>query len=308
MTSEQIRLVLTIADTGSISNAAKRLYLTQPTVSGTLAALEREIGCTLFLRSNHGVTPTAEGMEFLRSARRIAQELDGIARLNQQGPICRLHLTSFNSTRVERAFTQFCLNHQQTRRLDISYETQSCSVERAAILIYDGKTDMVLTIATDKISDAQRQLLASRHLTYDPIGQMPVAITMAASHPLCQGDLTLERVSQFTRLTGYYSHTNNSIYSESVRMQLEQSPSIQIQSSAMRIRLAAAGIGFFLGMPLREDDLTQNGLIRRILPDLQLYLTAIRSVTAVRDPQQNELLSLVRQEFARDSFFVPGAV
>lgn len=308
MTSEQIRLALTIADTGSISNAAKRLYLTQPTVSGTLASLEREIGCPLFLRSNHGVTPTAEGMEFLRSARRIVRELDDIAKLNQQGQICRLHLTSFSSTRVERAFTQFCLNHQQTRRLDISYETQSCSVERAATLIYDGRTDMVLTVATDKITDAQNSLLASRHLTSEPIGQMPVAITMAESHPLCQGDLTLERAARFTRLTGSSSHTNSAIYSESVRMQLKQSPSIQIQSRTMRIQLAAAGIGFFLGMPMREEELAQNGLVCRIIPDLQMYLTAVRSTTAIRNPQQDELLSLVRQEFARDSFFVPGAV
>lgn len=308
MTSEQIRLALTIADTGSISNAAKRLYLTQPTVSGTLASLEREIGCPLFLRSNHGVTPTAEGMEFLRSARRIVRELDDIAKLNQQGQICRLHLTSFSSTRVERAFTQFCLNHQQTRRLDISYETQSCSVEHAATLIYDGRTDMVLTVATDKITDAQNSLLASRHLTSEPIGQMPVAITMAESHPLCQGDLTLERAARFTRLTGSSPHTNSAIYSESVRIQLKQSPSIQIQSRTMRIQLAAAGIGFFLGMPMREEELAQNGLVCRIIPDLQMYLTAVRSTTAIRNPQQDELLSLVRQEYARDSFFVPGAL
>ena len=308
MTSEQIRLALTIADTGSISNAAKRLYLTQPTVSGTLASLEREIGCPLFLRSNHGVTPTAEGIEFLRSARRIAQELDGIAKLNQQGQICRLHLTSFSSSRVERAFTQFCLNHQQTRRLDISYETLSCSVERAASLIYDGKADMVLTVATDKISDAQRQLLISRHLIFEPIGQMPVAITMAQSHPLCQGELSLERAAQYTRLIGSSSHSNNAIYSESIRMQLKQSPSIQIQSRTMRIQLAAAGIGFFFGMPMREEELAQNGLVCRIIPDLQLYLTAVRSMASIRDPQQDELLSLVRQEYALDSFFIPGAI
>lgn len=193
MTSEQIRLALTIAEAGSISGAAKRLYLTQPTVSGTLAALEREVGCTLFKRSSHGAAPTAEGAEFLRAARRIAQELDGIAQLNRQGEVCRLHLTSFSSTRVERAFTQFCLNYQYLRRLDISYEIMSCPLERAASLIYDGKSDLVIIAAMSDLSPAQRQLLSSRQLTYEPIGRMPVAVTMAQSHPLRQGELTLER-------------------------------------------------------------------------------------------------------------------
>ena len=301
MTSEQIRLALTIAEAGSISGAAKRLYLTQPTVSGTLAALEREVGCTLFKRSSHGAAPTAEGAEFLRAARRIAQELDGIAQLNRQGEVCRLHLTSFSSTRVERAFTQFCLNYQYLRRLDISYEIMSCPLERAASLIYDGKSDLVIIAAMSDLSPAQRQLLSSRQLTYEPIGRMPVAVTMAQSYPLRQGELTLERAAQFTRLESPHPQPNSAIYSESIRLQLQSAPSIQIQSRAMRIRLAAAGIGFFLGMPLRAEELAQNGLICRILPNLQMYLTAVRSTAAVNDPQQAEFLSLVRHEYECDA-------
>ena len=296
MTSEQIRLALTIAETGSISNAARKVYLTQPTVSGILAALEREVGCTLFVRSSHGVSPTAEGMEFLRSARRIVQELDGIAQLGRQGEICRLHLTSFSSTRVERAFTKFCLNHQRMR-LDISYEILSCSIERAASLIYDGKTDVVLTVAVEGISNVQRQLLDSRHLIYEPIARLPIAVTMAQSYPLCQGALTLDRAAQFTRLEDSRLRLNSSIYPESVRMQFQQAPSIQIQSRTMRIQLAAAGIGFFIGMPMRAEELAQNGLTCRIIPGLQLHLAAVRSEEASNDSQQAELLSLVRREY-----------
>lgn len=306
MTSEQIRLALTIAETGSISGAAKRLYLTQPTVSGTLAALEREVGCTLFKRSNRGAVPTAEGAEFLRSARRIAQELDGIAQLNRQGEVCRLHLTSFSSTRVERAFTQFCLNHQYLRRLDISYEIRSCSFEQAAALAYDGESDLVIIAAMSDISPSQRQFLSSRQLTHESIGRMPVAVTMAQSHPLCQGELTLERAAQFTRLESPHPQSSNAIYPESIRPQLQSAPSIQIQSRAMRIRLAAAGIGFFFGMPLPAEELAQKGLVCRIVPETAMHIIAILPASGEAQPQRAELLSLVRHEYECDSFFQPA--
>ena len=70
---EDVRLFLAVAETGSVSGAARRLRLGQPTVSRRLAALERALGEALFRRSVSGTALTAAGERLLVPARRMAE-------------------------------------------------------------------------------------------------------------------------------------------------------------------------------------------------------------------------------------------
>ena len=54
MTLQQMRYAVEIADCGSINEAAKKLFISQPSLSGTIKDLENELDITLFLRSNRG--------------------------------------------------------------------------------------------------------------------------------------------------------------------------------------------------------------------------------------------------------------
>lgn len=71
LTLQQLKYVIAIADTGSVNAAAKNLYLSQPSLSGSVRDLEEELGFALFRRSNRGVTITAEGEAFLNYARQV---------------------------------------------------------------------------------------------------------------------------------------------------------------------------------------------------------------------------------------------
>lgn len=74
MTLQQLRYALTIADCGSMNEAAKQLFLSQPSLSETVKELEKEIGFQIFLRSNRGITMTPEGEEFLGYARQVTEQ------------------------------------------------------------------------------------------------------------------------------------------------------------------------------------------------------------------------------------------
>ena len=74
MTLQQMRYAVEIADCGSINEAAKKLFISQPSLSGTIKDLENELDITLFLRSNRGITITPEGAEFLGYARQILEQ------------------------------------------------------------------------------------------------------------------------------------------------------------------------------------------------------------------------------------------
>lgn len=74
MTLQQLKYALTIADCGSMNEAAKQLFISQPSLSETMKELETEIGIEIFLRSNRGISITPEGEEFLGYARQVTEQ------------------------------------------------------------------------------------------------------------------------------------------------------------------------------------------------------------------------------------------
>lgn len=71
-----LRLVVAVADAGSLSAAARALGVAQPSVSNQLRRIEESLGGDLFERSVHGVRPTERGRRVLRRARRILDHVD----------------------------------------------------------------------------------------------------------------------------------------------------------------------------------------------------------------------------------------
>ena len=76
MTLQQLKYALTIADCGSMNEAAKQLFLSQPSLSETIKELENEIGLDIFLRSNRGIVITPEGEEFLSYAKQVIDQYE----------------------------------------------------------------------------------------------------------------------------------------------------------------------------------------------------------------------------------------
>ena len=66
MTLMQMKYAIAVADTKSMNEAARSLFITQPSLSASVKELENEIGIELFKRTNRGITVTPEGEEFLK--------------------------------------------------------------------------------------------------------------------------------------------------------------------------------------------------------------------------------------------------
>ena len=77
MNKVQIDCFISAANTGSLTAAAKELFLTQQSVSQSIRNLEKETGCALFIRNKNGVTLTEEGKEFYAHAERWAGLFSG---------------------------------------------------------------------------------------------------------------------------------------------------------------------------------------------------------------------------------------
>jgi LysR family transcriptional regulator, nitrogen assimilation regulatory protein len=76
MDVRQLKALVTVVETGSVTRAAELLHLVQPAVTRQILALERELGVPLFERTRLGIRPTEAGVSLAERARRALTELD----------------------------------------------------------------------------------------------------------------------------------------------------------------------------------------------------------------------------------------
>ena len=74
MTLQQLRYVTMVAETGTITEAANRLYISQPSLTNAIHELEKEMNIVIFNRTNKGISLSREGEDFLGYARQILEQ------------------------------------------------------------------------------------------------------------------------------------------------------------------------------------------------------------------------------------------
>lgn len=76
MDIRQLKYFVAIVDAGSLSKAAQKLYIAQPSLSQQIAGLEAELKTKLLLRSAQGVTPTTAGSALYKHARLVLRQVE----------------------------------------------------------------------------------------------------------------------------------------------------------------------------------------------------------------------------------------
>lgn len=191
MDSRRLLIFRDVARAGSISAAARQLGWTQPAVSQHLKALERSVGVPLLLRGPGGVEPTEPGRRLLVRADEVALQLhladEELADLSalRRGRARLAAYPSAAATRVPRAVASL-----RTRHPDIDVELTEAEPPEALDLLDSGDVDVALVFGYDG------DPAAGRGLVWRPLASEPVALVLAAEHPLAaRKRLTLAQVS-----------------------------------------------------------------------------------------------------------------
>ena len=74
MTLQQLKYVVEVADKGTITDAARELFISQPSLTNQIKALEKEMNITIFTRTNKGISLSKDGEIFLGYARQVLEQ------------------------------------------------------------------------------------------------------------------------------------------------------------------------------------------------------------------------------------------
>ena len=153
MRLEQLKCLLDIAHTGSITNTAQRLFISQQAVSKSIKQLERELGLELLIRTKTGVTLTNAGEEVVRYAENMLNEgekllarVEELKHSNKKESIIDISSTSA----VTNLALPYVISKLNTRQEKVSIRvTASTELEDVIQKVQDGVCDIgLMTINT----------------------------------------------------------------------------------------------------------------------------------------------------------------
>lgn len=214
ITLQQMRYLLTIAETGSMVAASRVLSVTQPSLSEALSVVERELGFSVFTRGNTGATPTKEGLEFLGRARRVVQQMDNLERRygGNQPEGVRFAVSSHHFTFAERAFLDVA-QQVDTGRFDLVLnETQTQQIIED---VANCDSDLGVMYLSRSNEGAVGRVLDRNKLEFHELFEAVPHIFVRCGHPLASCEsVSLEDLLPFPQLSFVQGSYESSAFSE----------------------------------------------------------------------------------------------
>lgn len=184
MHTQYFTYALEVEKTGSITQAAENLYMTQPTLSKAIRDLERRLGFPVFKRSSRGVEPTYKGMEFLRHARKIVAQIERME-LMLQAQDASNQLFSLAIPRVSyiaQAAAQYIRMVNDGRHMEIDIREASSMYIIDAVA--QGKSVLGLVQYHTRDEEYFIRCMTERGLQFEPVWQADYLVLMSSEHPL----------------------------------------------------------------------------------------------------------------------------
>ena len=193
----QLRYAVEIAQAGSISKAAKNLYMGQPNLSKSIRELEEELGRPLFRRTAQGVEPTRAGEEFVLYARKILEQIDGLQALYKPRRDTDVHL-SLCVPRASYIASAFC--HWAERNVGGQFQLQYRETNAMDTIdrVTNEEAQLGIVRYHTERADYFEHLAAANGIHLAPLWDFSMMALMHKNHPLAALDsIPYHRLSDY---------------------------------------------------------------------------------------------------------------
>ena len=261
MRIQQLYYIIKIAETGSMNEAAKQLFITQPSLSNAVKDLEKEMGIEIFHRNPKGITMTKDGIEFLSYARQVVEQTELLEERYKQ-PDGKRELFSVSSQHyafVVNAFVSLLKktdmeNYQlflrETRTWEIIDDVKNFRSEIGVLFLNDFNRDVLV------------KMLDDNRLTYTPLFTAKPHVFVSKSNPLAEKtSVSLEDLVEFPYLS-YEQGIHNSFYfSEEILSQEHHKKSIIVSDRATLFNLLIGLDGYTIATGILNSNLNGDNIV-----------------------------------------------
>ena len=293
MTIQQCIYILEIHNTGSFSEAARKLFVAQSSLSTSVKCLEDELGIKIFERSKNGAVLTIEGAEFVRYASEIVSKNDFI--LNRyKKPQLGSHI-SVSTPHYDFISDAFCRLVTEIEDTEYSLSLQE---KETYDVIHDGEiaySDIGIIAVEDQNFDIMNRYLQNKEISFSPIFKVSPHVFLRREHPLSSESFLLyEMLNNYPFLSYEQGAHKDSWFKEEMISGEFASKHIVISDRATLMNVliktdaytvgtgimpSALNEGKIISVPLKSNSCYSVGYItrddRKSTPILEKFISAI---------------------------------
>ncbi len=261
MTLQQLKYIIKIVECGSISEAAKQLYISQPSLSNAVRELEKELGIEIFYRTTKGISLSVDGTEFLSYARQVVEQTE-LLEQRYLGKKPSKQLCSVSTQHYAFAVNAFV---NLLRGLDVDEYEFTLRETRTWEIIEDVKnlrSELGIIYVSDFNEKVLNKLLKENHLDFHPLFEAQPHVFISASHPLAgRESVTLEDLEDDPILAFEQGEYNSFYFSEEILSTVPHKKTIHVSDRATLFNLLIGLNGYTISTGVLNSDLNGDNIV-----------------------------------------------
>ena len=305
MTLQQLKYAVAVADTHNITEASRRVFISQPSLTAAIRELEEEMGIIIFSRSNKGVTITNEGDEFLSYARQVLEQAalledrfknpDNAASGNTIFSVSCQHYSFAVNAFVDvikkygGGSYNFTLRETQTHEI---IEDVAQLKSEIGVLYLSGRNEKVIS-----------KLIKKNNLLFEELFTAPLHVFISTKNPLAaKRKIKLSDLSAYPYLTYEQGDFNSFYFAEEplTELDFDCSKNIQVRDRATLFNLLIGLDGFTICSGIISHELNGPEIIARPLEsDEHMTVGILRQKGMLLSRYGEEYISALKKHVKR---------
>ena len=299
MTLQQLIYLVTAAECGNMTEAAAKLYISQPSLSAAIRNLEEEMGVTAFSRTNKGITVTREGEELLSYARMLLAQSENMKDhfCNSKHQIPKFSVSCQHYSFAVNAFVDVIKTFDADRYNFIMRETQTGEIIDD---VANGKSEIGIIFLSEHNEEILSKLIRNNNLIFEELYVAKPHIFIYKHHPLAKKDkITLDDLTQYPYLV-YEQGTRNSFYfSEEFISTLDFPKIIQVRDRATLFNLVIGLNGFTVSSGIIDHRLNGPHIIAKpLIADQTMHIGIVKKKNMILSRYAHKYIEALKEHLS----------
>lgn len=267
MTLQQLKYAITVAETGTITEAASKLYISQPSLTNAIHELEKEMNIIIFNRTNKGISISKEGEDFLGYARQVLEQAAILEDKykGDNGGKKKFCVSTQHYSFAVNAFVDLIKKFGQDEYDFSLRETQTYEIIEDVARM---RSEIGILFLNDFNEKVITKILKSYDLEFHQLFVARPHVFISRKHPLAQNQVIInEELEQYPYLTFEQGEHNSFYFSEEIFSATERKKNIRVRDRATLFNLLIGLNGYTVCSGVIDKKLNGKDIIAVPLAD-----------------------------------------